>query len=55
MQAGVHYTFRFDYSNPSITDSTVRLLWASPSVAKGAIPQSALFPKAYVWFPYEWE
>ena len=46
LQAGVHYTFRFDYDNPSLTDSTVRLLWSSPSTAKGAIPQTAFYPKA---------
>jgi len=44
LQAGVHYTIRFDYNNPT-TDKTVRLLWASERQAKLAIPQFALFPK----------
>jgi hypothetical protein len=45
LQAGVHYAIRFDYDNASL-DLTARLLWASPSVAKQAIPQTALYPKA---------
>ena len=45
LQAGVHYSFRFDYTNPSL-DLTARLLWSSPSVAKQAIPQTSLYPKA---------
>jgi hypothetical protein len=43
LQAGVHYTMRLAYSNPS-TDKTVRLLWASARQAKQAVPQFALLP-----------
>ncbi len=45
LQAGVHYTIRVEYSNPT-TDKTMSLMWSSARVAKQVIPQFALYPKA---------
>jgi hypothetical protein len=47
MKAGVHYTVRLEYDNPS-GDTTIRLLWASARQGKQAIPQFALYPKSAV-------
>ena len=44
LQAGVHYTLRLEYSNPT-TDKTMSLMWSSARVAKQVIPQFALYPK----------